>query len=107
MTKVIYQYSDGSSLTVDATAGESIMQTAMDNNISGILGMCDGCCNCGTCHVYVDESWLAKLPAISEQEEMMLDGVPADRLANSRLSCQIKLTNELDGIVVTLPDIQQ
>jgi 2Fe-2S ferredoxin len=107
MPKVTYRLTDGTEQTVDALAGESLMSIAMDNNIEGILGRCGGECNCGTCHVRVDEDWLAKLPEPSPTEDMMLDGVPAERLPNSRLSCQIKLSSELDGITVAVAETQE
>lgn len=107
MPKVTYHLPDGTEQTIVAGEGQSLMEIATDNDIDSILGRCGGECNCGTCHVYVDEAWLDKLPECLPQEDMMLDGTPADRLPNSRLSCQIKLTAELDGIVVTVADTQE
>jgi len=107
MPKVTFKLDDGSSQTVDGAVGESVMQLATENGIEGIIGRCGGYCNCGTCHVYVDEKWLSALPEPSPEEDMMLDGTPAERLPNSRLSCQIVLTKELDTVVVTLPECQE
>jgi 2Fe-2S ferredoxin len=81
------------------------MQIALDNAVPGILGDCGGACSCATCHAYVDARWTEKLPAVSETEAFMLEGVPEPR-ANSRLCCQIKMQAALDGIVVQLPEVQ-
>jgi 2Fe-2S ferredoxin len=82
------------------------MQVATGNGIDGIVAECGGNAICATCHVYVDESWLARLPAMSEDEDELLSGVAAERHRNSRLSCQIKVKAELDGLIVRLPDRQ-
>ena len=71
-----------------------------------IVGACGGCLQCATCHVYVDEGFLGKLDAIEGEEEVMLQSTAADRKPNSRLSCQIRLRPEFDGIVVTMPEVQ-
>lgn len=107
MPTVTYHLPDGTSQTFAANEGESLMAIATENGIDSILGRCGGECNCGTCHVHVDEAWLDKLPEPLPQEDMMLDGTPADRQPNSRLSCQIKMTAELDGIAVTVADPQE
>ena len=91
---------------VEANVGDSVMQVATGHGIDGIVAECGGNAICATCHVYVDESWLARLPAMSEDEDELLNGVAAERRKNSRLSCQIKVTAELDGLVVRLPDRQ-
>ena len=77
----------------------------MANGVPGILGECGGSCSCGTCHGIIDPHWTHLLPAISETEEFMLDGLP-ERQPGSRLCCQIPLSDALNGIVVTLPDEQ-
>jgi 2Fe-2S ferredoxin len=102
MTKIRFIQHDGTERVVEGEAGNSIMQTARDNMVPGIIGDCGGNCSCATCHGYVDPAWLAKLPPRSENEIVMLDGV-MHLEDNSRLTCQIKLTPELDGIVVRLP----
>ena len=107
MCKVTYQLKDGTSKTVEGETGQSLMQLAVNNNIDGIVGRCGGFCNCGTCHVYVEPSWLPLLSDIEFDQDMMLDGTPAERRGNSRLSCQIKLSDSLDGIVVTIPERQE
>jgi 2Fe-2S ferredoxin len=91
--------------TLDAPVGVSLMTVATRNGVAGIEAICGGACSCATCHVYVDETWLVKLPAKSEDEAELLDfAIGAE--ANSRLSCQIKITEELDGLVVEIPDEQ-
>ncbi len=82
------------------------MQGATLNGIDGIEGECGGSCSCATCHVYVDEAWASKLPAMAEAEDEMLDCAESERKGNSRLSCQIKMSEELDGLVVYLPEKQ-
>ena len=106
MSKVTYISSKGASQTVDVLDGGSIMEGAVQNNIDGIVGACGGCLQCATCHVYVDEGFLGKLDAIEGEEEVMLQSTAADRKPNSRLSCQIRLRPEFDGIVVTMPEVQ-
>ena len=81
------------------------MNTAIDNLVAGIDADCGGECSCATCHVLVTQEWLDKVGAASEQENLMLDLNP-DREPNSRLSCQIEITDDLDGLVVNLPEFQ-
>ncbi len=83
------------------------MQAAVDNGISGIVAECGGACACATCHVYIDPPDLGRMPAASLIEREMLDGVAAERRPESRLSCQIRLTDALDGLVVRVPERQQ
>ena len=105
MPKVTYVTPDGERHDVDVESGYSIMEGAINNNIDGIVAECGGACSCATCHVYVDEAWLASLPAPDALEDGMLECV-LDRQANSRLSCQIRVTEELDGLTVMVPDTQ-
>jgi 2Fe-2S ferredoxin len=79
------------------------MEAAVDNGIDGILAECGGACACATCHAYIDEAWLARLPEMDDMEDAMLDSA-LERRKNSRLSCQIEITDELDGLVVTVAD---
>jgi 2Fe-2S ferredoxin len=102
MAKVKYISSDGDERVVDAGIGESLMQIALNNMVPGILGDCGGCCSCATCHVYVDSKWFSSLEPASENERLMLEGGP-DVRETSRLGCQIKMTPELDGIVLCVP----
>lgn len=105
MVKVTYIEPNGTTRVVEADPGASVMETAVDNDVEGIVAECGGGCSCATCHVYVEESWLAKLPPPEPQEDGMLDCV-LDRQSNSRLSCQIEITPELDGLVVSVPEEQ-
>jgi 2Fe-2S ferredoxin len=105
MPRLTFKQPDGSETTVDAAAGMSVMEAAVDNDIPGIIAECGGACSCATCHVYVDSVWLEKMPAPDALEDGMLDCV-LDRHPNSRLSCQIQVTEELDGLVVSVPEDQ-
>lgn len=105
MPKITYNDSSGAGRTVDAELGSTVMETAIRNNIPGIEAECGGACACATCHVYVDEAWREKVGGPSPMEEDMLD-FGYDVRPNSRLSCQIKVTEDLDGLVVTTPDKQ-
>jgi 2Fe-2S ferredoxin len=103
MPKIIFNDQQGQTQEVDVKAGLTVMEAAVDNNVAGIVAECGGACACATCHVYIDESWLAKLPAMDDMEDAMLDAA-LDRRSSSRLSCQIEMTDELDGLVVTPGD---
>lgn len=81
------------------------MQAAVTNGVPGIDADCGGSCSCATCHVYIKEEWLPKVGPIEPTEEAMLS-LSSDRKANSRLSCQVPVTDELDGLVVTTPEFQ-
>jgi 2Fe-2S ferredoxin len=105
MPKVIYIDQDGTERAVDAEPGATVMETAINNDIPGILATCGGSCSCATCHVYVDEEWFEKLPAPALEEMDMLD-TAHDLKDNSRLSCQIVVSEELDGLTVTTPPRQ-
>jgi ferredoxin, 2Fe-2S len=106
MPIVNYVLKNGTTRSEEGNDGDSIMQVATLGGVPGIEAICGGFCNCATCHVYVDETWLAKLPGPSDDEEDMLESTAAERRPNSRLSCQLKLTAALDGIVVTMPERQ-
>jgi 2Fe-2S ferredoxin len=105
MPKITYIDFAGTSRTVEAELGATVMETAIKNDIPGIEAECGGACACATCHVYVDEAWLATTGGPSPMEEDMLD-FGYDVRSNSRLSCQMKVTAELDGLVVTTPEKQ-
>jgi 2Fe-2S ferredoxin len=105
MPKVTYIQPDGQERVIEAAAGATVMETAIDNDVAGIVAECGGACSCATCHVYVDPAWLDKLPAPDAQEDGMLDCV-LDRRANSRLSCQLVVRDDLDGLVVRVADEQ-
>jgi 2Fe-2S ferredoxin len=105
MAKITFIDSGGTARTVEGEAGSTVMETAINNGVPGIEAECGGACACSTCHVYIDEAWQEKVGAPSPMEEDMLDfayGVQP----NSRLSCQIKVTDEFDGLVVRTPDRQ-
>jgi 2Fe-2S ferredoxin len=97
---------DGSRRTITATAGDSVMATAVKNGVPGIVGECGGNRSCATCHVYVDEDFLALVGAPNDLEDDMLDLAVSDRRATSRLSCQITVTEALDGLTVETPKEQ-
>jgi 2Fe-2S ferredoxin len=105
MAKITYIDSTGASRTVDGDVGATVMETAIRNGIPGIEAECGGACACSTCHVYVDDAWREKTGEPSPMEEDMLDFAYEVR-PNSRLSCQIKVSDDLDGLVVTTPDRQ-
>ena len=105
MPKITFIDSSGTARTVEAEIGSTVMETAIRNNIPGIEAECGGACACATCHVYVDEAWREKVGGPSPMEEDMLD-FGYDVRPNSRLSCQIKVTDELDGLVVSTPEKQ-
>jgi len=105
MVHVIYVAHDGTRRGVDLPENLSVMEGALQYRIPGIEGDCGGAGACGTCHVYVEPEWLDRLPPARELEQVMLKMVPEPE-ANSRLACQIKLTPELDGLVVHTPERQ-
>ena len=106
MPKITYIAHSGDRKTVDAQIGDSVMLSAIKNNVSGIDADCGGACACATCHVYVDAAWVDRLPPMMDLEKGMLDFAPEVR-PNSRLSCRIEVSGELDGLVVELPSTQR
>jgi len=105
MAKITYIDAAGVARTVDGEVGSTVMETAIKNGVPGIEAECGGACACSTCHVYVDEAWREKTGEPSPMEEDMLD-FAFEVKPNSRLSCQIKVTEALDGLVVTTPERQ-
>jgi 2Fe-2S ferredoxin len=105
MVKVLFVEHDGTEHNVEVNTGDSLMQAAVSNGVPGIDADCGGSCSCATCHVYVSEEWLDKTGEVNPTEEAML-GLSTDRKENSRLSCQINLTEEMDGLVVSTPEFQ-
>ncbi|MFM0013366.1 2Fe-2S iron-sulfur cluster-binding protein [Paraburkholderia sediminicola] len=103
MPKLSYITHDGSRTDVDTAVGATVMQSALERNIAGISGDCGGACQCCTCHVFVEEAWQDRLPPIDDMEDAMLDSTAEPRRVNSRLSCMLTMTQELDGLVVHLP----
>ncbi|PFG63068.1 2Fe-2S ferredoxin [Thioclava sp. ES.031] len=106
MVKVTYVAQDGTRTDIDADEGDSVMHAAVSNDVDGIVGECGGSMMCATCHCYVDEAWADRVGPRSSGEEDMLEGAASEVTDRSRLSCQIKLTPELDGLVVHLPEEQ-
>lgn len=106
MPKIIYVASDGTRTEQDVPAGWSVMEGAVQNNIEGIDADCGGCLSCATCHVFVEPEWAAKLPPKEDLEDDMLDCAAVDRTDNSRLCCQLTVTDEMDGLVVHMPEFQ-
>ncbi|WP_354128412.1 2Fe-2S iron-sulfur cluster-binding protein [Bradyrhizobium sp. i1.15.2] len=106
MPSIKFVQPSGSSEFVQAREGESAMEAATQNAIPGILAECGGNAMCATCHVYVDGEWLDRLPSVLEQEEALLTEVAAERRQTSRLSCQIQMTSDLDGLLLHIPNKQ-
>ena len=102
MAKITYIDSAGTARTIDAEVGSTVMETAIKNDVAGIEAECGGACACATCHVYVDEAWTTEVGEPEAMEEDMLD-FAYDVQPNSRLSCQIKVRDALDGLVVRVP----
>jgi 2Fe-2S ferredoxin len=105
MAKVKYIEFNGKEHVLDVAPGLSVMQGAIGNNVRGVIAECGGACSCATCHVYVDEAWVDKVGKRSEEEEAMLDAV-CELKPHSRLSCQIKVSDAIDGLVVRMPEKQ-
>jgi 2Fe-2S ferredoxin len=105
MPRITFIEPSGNRVEVDATAGESVMRAATNNAVTGIAAECGGCLSCATCHGYVDLQWIERLPPPSEEEKVMLE-CAIDPRPNSRLTCQIVVSDELDGLVVEIPATQ-
>jgi 2Fe-2S ferredoxin len=107
MPKVTYVSAKGDAREIDVPAGTTVMAAALKNGIDGIVAECGGVCMCSTCHVFVDEKFFGRLPPANDTEEAVLEISAEERQATSRLSCQIKVTEELDGLIVRLPHRQR
>jgi len=105
MLKIIFIESTGKKHEIEAAEGETVMQAALNNLVPGIVGDCGGFLNCATCHGYVDEVWFEKLPPASPDEKGMLD-CAIEKNESSRLTCQITMSADLDGIVIRIPERQ-
>ena len=103
MPKITYVDADGTEHPVDAKSGVSLMENAIANNIDGIEAECGGSCMCATCHCFIEGEWSAKLPAMEGEEDEMLGFAAEERRDSSRLSCQITVTDDMEGVVVHLP----
>lgn len=106
MAKITYVEFGGTEHTVDVAPGLTVMEGARDNNVPGIDADCGGACACSTCHVYVDSAWADKLEPKDDMEEDMLDFAFEPDPTRSRLTCQVKVTEELDGLKVFVPERQ-
>ena len=107
MPKVIYVSHDGGRQEVDVPVGTTVMAAALKNGIDGIVAECGGVCMCSTCHVFVDDNFFSRLPPATDTEEAVLEIAAIERLPNSRLSCQIKVTDDLEGLIVRMPEKQR
>ena len=105
MPRVTFTEPDGAVVEIEANPGDSVMETAVRNGVRGIVAECGGSLSCATCHVFVREDEVDALPAMEEMEDEMLWGTAVDRQENSRLSCQIRVTDDFD-LHVTMPDVQ-
>lgn len=107
MPRIVYVAHDGARTEIDVTEGENVMHGALYNGVEGIVGECGGALACATCHCYIDDAWADTVGGPSSQAEVdMLENTAAPVKANSRLTCQITVTPELDGLVVHMPEAQ-
>lgn len=106
MPKVTYIPAHGEARVIDVPVGENVMRGALYNDVKGIVGECGGGLACATCHCYIDEAWFAKTGTPSDAEVEMFDSASSEVRPTSRLSCQVVVTDELDGLVVHLPETQ-
>ena|ERR1700733_3877553 len=106
MPQMNFTLKDGSKVSVECNEGDTVMQIATFNGLPGVEAVCGGFCSCATCHVYLADAWIGRLPPPSPDENEMLDGTAADRLPGSRLACQIKITADLSGLEVRMPETQ-
>ncbi|MDA7550776.1 2Fe-2S iron-sulfur cluster-binding protein [Rhodobacteraceae bacterium] len=106
MAKITYIEHNGTEHQIDVVNGSTVMEGARDNNIPGIEADCGGACACSTCHVYVHPNWVDKLPSMDDMEEDMLDFAYEPDPARSRLTCQLEVTDALNGLVVQMPEKQ-
>ena len=104
--RITFLYCDGREQTIDAPAGATLMQAAVAAGVEGILAECGGSAMCATCHVYLEEPFAHLVPPVNAVEHEMLESTASERRPTSRLSCQVTLTPELDGLRVALPHTQ-
>jgi 2Fe-2S ferredoxin len=105
MPKVTWVLGDGRKITAEVTVGHNLMEAAVANNVPDVIGECGGCLSCATCHVYVDAGWYEKTGGPGDMEGEMLEITLAERRERSRLSCQIKASDELDGLILHVPHL--
>ena len=106
MPRITFRPATGAPVTLEVAEGTSVMMAAIAKGMDGIVAECGGNCMCATCHVYVEPGWVGRLPAMSADEDALLDGTASDRLPESRLGCQVRVTAALDGLCVRLPERQ-
>ncbi|MDB5943629.1 MAG: ferredoxin [Ramlibacter sp.] len=106
MVWITYIAADGARSRVDVPGGSNLMMGAIQNNVRGIDGECGGCLSCATCHVYLDPAWQERVAPADAMETEMLEAVVAERRPTSRLGCQVRITPDLDGMPVHLPETQ-
>ena len=106
MPKITFIEHDGTAHTVDAAIGDTVMETALGKSVPGIVAECGGSCMCATCHVYVQGEQSGVTPPMQPDEDAMLEATASPRQPNSRLSCQLVVSPEMDGLVVHLPEMQ-
>ena len=106
MPRIVFTEPGGRRREIDAPLGITLMEAARQNGVQGVVAQCGGACACATCHVYIDPAWLAKLEPREDMEEGMLETAWEPR-GNSRLSCQVHITADLDGLPVTVPERQR
>ncbi|PYB72278.1 2Fe-2S iron-sulfur cluster-binding protein [Rhizobium wuzhouense] len=106
MTKIVFMSHDGATTEVEAIDGDNIMRVALANDVDGIIGECGGSMMCATCHCYVDDAWAQRVGPRADGEEDMLESAACEVRPTSRLSCQIRIAAELDGLVIHLPESQ-
>ena len=104
MAKITWKTEDGNEISAEVKDGWNLMEAATANNVAHIEGECGGCLSCATCHVFVDEAWLAKTGEVDDIEETMLEMTDVERKDNSRLSCQIIASAALDGLILYVPE---
>jgi 2Fe-2S ferredoxin len=105
MPKITYISDSGQTYVVEGSVGQTVMETAIKHDVPGIVAECGGACSCATCHVYIDEAWREVTGEPSQMEEDMLDFAYEVR-PESRLSCQIRISDALDGLIVRIPEHQ-
>lgn len=105
MPKISFIDAQGERTTVEANVGESLMELAVRNGVDGVVAECGGCLSCATCHTYIPEEWAGRVPSATEMEKIMIDCAIGVR-PTSRLSCQIFVTEEMDGLEVEVPATQ-
>ncbi|MDB1089551.1 2Fe-2S iron-sulfur cluster-binding protein [Streptomyces sp. ACA25] len=106
MAKIIYKHANGSETVVDVSTPNTVMRGAKTHAVEGIVAQCGGSAQCGTCHVYIDAHNTLPLPPMDEVEDDVLYGTASPRRDTSRLSCQLPVSDEIDGLVVHLPETQ-